>query len=230
MHPFRILPLGRPVRPFGPAARGRRGAVKLRLIVVLLLLGGFVAAAVYATMRVDTEPIPSILKKMQDAFGDGEKLVSTEPKKALAKYMETEHYAKRVLDRDPQSTQALLFYGQSLVRQERQLEALPYFLRAQDSESDSAAWCHLQAGQILCNQLSKYREGEEQFRRALELQPGEPNATWLLGTVLRLANRTWELVPVELAEIEEKQRLHVQVMDDLSHNLRLAPEGDQSQS
>jgi tetratricopeptide (TPR) repeat protein len=227
MHPFRILPLGRPVRAFAPAARTRRGAVKLRLIVVLLLLGGFVAAAVYATMRVDTEPIPSILKKMQDAFGDGEKLVSTEPKKALAKYMETEHYAKRVLDRDPQSTQALLFYGQSLVRQERQLEALPYFLRAQDSESDSAAWCHLQAGQILCNQLSKYREGEEQFRRALELQPGEPNATWLLGTVLRLANRTWELVPVELAEIEEKQRLHVQVMDDLSHNLRLAPEADQ---
>ncbi len=227
MHPFRILPLGRSVRPFGPAARTRRGAVKLRLIVVLLLLGGFVAAAVYATVRVDTEPIPAILKKMQEAFTDGEKLISTEPKKALAKYIETEHYAKRVLDREPQSTQALLFYGQALVRQERQLEALPYFLKAQDSESESAAWCHVHAGQILCNQQSKYREGEEQFRRALVLTPGEPNATWLLGTVLRMANRNWELIPIELAEIEEKQRLNVEMMDDLSHNQRLTPDADQ---
>ena len=89
MHPFRILLLGRSTRPLGRAAFLRRGAVKLRLIVVLLLLGGFVAAAVYATMRVDTEPIPAILKKMQDAFGEGEKLVSTEPKKALAKFVET---------------------------------------------------------------------------------------------------------------------------------------------
>jgi tetratricopeptide (TPR) repeat protein len=206
--------------------RSRRGVIKLRLIVVLLLLGGFVAAAVYATVRVDTEPIAAIEKKMQDAFADAEKLVPSEPKKALAKYAEAERYAERILAREPQSTQALLFYGQSLVRQDRQMEALPFFLRARDSESDAAAWCHLQAGQILCNQLSKYKEGEEQFRRALELQPGEPNATWLLASVLRLGNRNWELIPLELAEIEEKQRLHVQVMDDLSRNQRLAPDAE----
>ena len=226
MHPLRILPVGWSARPIRSVARSRRGAVKLRLFVVLLLVCGFVAAAVYATMRVDTEPLPSILKKMQEAFSDGERLVTTEPKKALAKYIETENYAKRVLDRDPQSTQALLFYGQSLVRQERNLEALHYFLKARDSETDAAAWCHLQAGQILCNQLSKYKEGEEQFRRALELQPGEANATWLLANVMRLGTRTWELIPLELGEIEQKARLHVQMMDDLSRDLRLAPDTD----
>ena len=228
MHPFRILPLGRSVRPFGPTARTRRGAVKLRLIVVLLLLGGFVAAG---RVRHDAASTPSrsrrFSRKCRTRLRTARSSSQQSPRKRSPNIWRPSITRSVCCDRDPQSTQALLFYGQALVRQERQLEALPYFLRAQDSESDSAAWCHLQAGQILCNQLSKYREGEEQFRRALELQPGEPNATWLLGTVLRLANRTWELIPVELAEIEEKQRLHVQVMDDLSHNLRLAPDADQ---
>jgi tetratricopeptide (TPR) repeat protein len=226
MHPSRFLPLGRSVCPTDVAAPMRRGAVKLRLIVTLLVMAGFVAAAVYATMRVDTEPIASILKKMEAAFQDGEQLVATDPKKALAKYSETEHYAKRVLDRDPQSTQALLFYGQALVRLDREMEALPKFLEARDSETEAAAWCHLHAGQILSNKQYKYREAEEQFRRALELQPGEPNATWLLGNVLRMGARNWELIPIELAEIEEKQRLHIQMMDDLAHNQRLPPAPD----
>jgi tetratricopeptide (TPR) repeat protein len=224
MHPSRFSPLGRSVRPCGCPVRSRAGAIKLRLIVVLLILGGFVAAGVYATMKVDTEPVPSLLKKMQESFTDGEKQISTDPKQALAKYIETEHYAERVLAREPRSTQALLFYGQSLVRQSREKEALPYFQRAQDSESDAAAWCHLQAGQILCNQYQKYREGEEEYRRALQLQPEEPSATWLLAGLMRLSTRTWELIPLELSEIEQKQRLHVQLMDDLARNERVAPD------
>jgi tetratricopeptide (TPR) repeat protein len=226
MHPSRNPTLGRYARSATRALRSRRGAIKLRLIIVLLLLGGFVAAAVYATVRVDTEPIPAIVKKMQTTFTEGEQLVPTDPKKALAKYIETEHYAKRVLDREPLNTQALLFYGQSLVRQDRNLEALPYFLKAQDSESEAAAWCHLHAGQILCNQQAKYKEGEEQFRRALQLQPSEPSATWLLGTVMRLATRNWELIPIELAQIEQKARMKVTLMDDLAHNQRVLPEND----
>jgi tetratricopeptide (TPR) repeat protein len=194
------------------------------LIVVLLLLGGFVAAAVYATMKVDTEPVPAILKKMQEAFQTAENALPTDKKLALSKYLETQSYAERVLAKEPRSTKALLFYGQSLVRQNREKEALPYFLQAPDSETDYAAYCHLLAGQILCNQYSKYREAEEQFRRALELQPGEANATWLLAGVLRMGTRNWELIPYELAEIEEQQKLHIQLMDDLARNLRLLPD------
>ncbi|HET6327181.1 MAG TPA: FG-GAP-like repeat-containing protein [Planctomycetaceae bacterium] len=223
MHPFRILPLGRSVYSLG---RAPRGAVKLRMVITLLILGGFVAAAVYATMRVDTEEVPALVKKMNEAFAEGETLQSTEPKKALQKYLETERYADRVLAKEPLSTQGLLFKGQSLVRLGRDKDALGYFLQARDSESDSAAWCHLQAGQILCNQDSKYTEGEAQFRRALELQPGEPNATWLLANVLRLGTRNWELIPFELGEIEQKQRLHIQVMDDLTRNQHLPPDVD----
>jgi tetratricopeptide (TPR) repeat protein len=84
----------------------------------------------------------------------------------------------------------------------------------------------LQAGQILCNQESKYTQGEAQFRRAMELQPGEPNATWLLASVLRLGTRNWELIPVELAEIEQKQRIHIQLMDDISLNQHAPPDID----
>ncbi len=225
MHPSRFLPLGRSVRTSGRPACSRAGAVKLRLIVVLLLLGGFVAAGVYATMKVDTEPVPSLLKKMQESFAEAEKLIPTgDTKQALAKYIETEHYAQRVMAREPRNTTALLFYGQSLVRQNREKEALPFFLQAQDSESDAAAWCHLQAGQILCNQYSKFWEGEEQYRRALQLQPEEPSATWLLAGLLRLSTRTWELIPLELSEVEQKQRLHVQLMDDLARNERVPPD------
>jgi tetratricopeptide (TPR) repeat protein len=224
MHSLQILLPGRSARSRGGASRSRRGAIKIRLIVVLLLLGGFVAAGVYATMRVDTEPVPSIIKKMQEAFQAAENALPTDKKLALSKYLETQHYAERVLAKEPKSTKALLFYGQSLVRQGQEKEALQYFLQAPDSETDYAAWCHLQAGQILCNQFSKYREGEEQFRRALELQPGEPSATWLLTGVLRIGTRNWEVIPFELAEVEERDRLHVQLMDDLARNLRLMPD------
>jgi tetratricopeptide (TPR) repeat protein len=196
------------------------------MIVVLVILAGFVAAAVYATMRVDTEPVPSLLKKMQEAFGDAERLVREDPKKALPKYVETENYALRVLAKEPKSTTGLLFYGQTLMRQNREKEALPYFLDAQDSETDAAAWCHLAAGQILCNQYFDFRKGEEQFRRAMELQPNEPSATWLLASVLRMGTRDWELIPVELTEIEQKDKLHVQLMDDLARNERLSPDAE----
>ena len=194
--------------------------------MVLLLLCGFVAAAVYATMRVDTEPVPSLVKKMDEAFADGERFLPTDSQKALQKYQETEYLADRVLAKEPLSTQGLLYKGQALVRMGHEKQALGYFLQAQDSESESAAWCHLQAGQILCNQESKYTEGEAQFRRALELQPGEPNATWLLASLLRLGTRNWELIPVELAEIEQKQRIHIQLMDDLTLNQKAPPDID----
>ena len=224
MHPSQILPPGRIVRRCGSVAQSRRGAIKLRMIVVLVLVCGFVAAAVFATMSVDTEPVPSVLRKMKESFADGERLVSTEPKKALVKYIETERYGQRVLAKEPKSTEALLFVGQSLMRQNRDPEALPYFLQVQDSESDAAAWCHLAAGQILCNQYSQFRQGEEQFRRALELRPSEPNASKLLANVLKMGTRNWELIPLELTEIEQKEALHIQLMDDLSRNERLPPD------
>jgi tetratricopeptide (TPR) repeat protein len=233
MHAIRVSPCRRFVRPGGraprlrsaaPAPGSRSGAVKLRLIVVLLLLGGFVGAGVYATMRVDTEPVPSLIKKMRETFADGEGMIRSDPKKALAKYVETEAYAQRILEKEPKSTEGLLYYGQSLVRQERPEEALKYFLQSPDSESQAAAWCHLSAGQILCNNHSKYVKGEEQYRRALELQTGEPTATWLLSQVMKVGARDWELLPLELAEIEQREHLNIQLMNDLSRNERLIPD------
>jgi tetratricopeptide (TPR) repeat protein len=233
MHATRISPHRRFVRPGGLvprlslgglARRSRSGAVKLRLIVVLLLLGGFVGAAVYATMRVDTEPVTSLVKKMRDTFAEAEGMIKSDPKKALAKYVETEAYAQRILEKEPKSTEGLLYYGQSLVRQERPDEALKYFLQSPDSESLAAAWCHLSAGQILANNHSQYAEAEKQYRRALELQPGEPTATWLLSQVMKVGARDWELIPLELAEIEQRDHLNIQLMNELSHNERLVPD------
>ena len=91
------------------------------------------------------------------------------------------------------------------MRQERPLEALDYLQQVVDSETPEAAFCHLLAGQILCNQLSQFREAEKQFRRALHLQPHLAQAYQLLEYVLRVGTRNWELIPFELREIEQKQ-------------------------
>src|SRR5579864_9404295 len=111
MVPHRMWPRSRFVSTDRSRGAKRRGAVKLRLIVVVLLLAGFVAAAVLASVWVDTENPKTLDKKMREAFDK-------------QKYADTEKYARRLLAMDPKSTGALLFAGQALIREERPLEAL----------------------------------------------------------------------------------------------------------
>ena len=180
------------------------------MLFVVAVLAGFLGWYVWATLSVDTEPTISIEKNMKEAFDK-------------QKYVDTETYARRVLKKDPTSTVATLYAAQALMRQNRPLEALDYLQRVVDSETSEAAFCHLLAGQILCNQLSQFREAEKQFRRALHLQPHLVEAYQLLEYVLRIGTRNWELIPYELRQIEQK-RMTIESMELLSRNERLPPE------
>jgi tetratricopeptide (TPR) repeat protein len=208
MVPCRIRPFRHFVRANPPYERGRAGATKVRMVIVCAILAAFVVGIVFA-MRVDTEDPTILLTKMKEAY-------------AKQKFDETEKLARRVLAKDPRSTVGTLYIGQALMRQDRQMEALDFFQQVLDSESAEAAFCHLLAGEILCNQLSQFREAEKHIRRALQLQPKLAAGYKLLSYILRIGTRTWELIPLELRQIEEKE-MTIESMDYLSRNERLPP-------
>ena len=178
------------------------------MLIVFAILGAFVVGIVFA-MRVDTEDTTLIVQKMKDAYNK-------------EKFDQAVTYAQRVLAKDPKSEIAILIAGQALMRQDKQMEALDYFQRVLDSETPEAAYCHLLAGEILCNQLSQFREAEKHIRRALQLQPKLAPAYQLLGYILRIGTRNWELIPLELRQIEEKL-MTIESMQMLARNERLAP-------
>jgi tetratricopeptide (TPR) repeat protein len=180
------------------------------MLVVLALFCGFVGWYVWANMSVDTESVITLERNMKDAF-------------EKQQFVDTVKLGQRILAKEPKSTVALLFVGQGLIRQDKQIEALDYLTQVVDSDAQEAAFCHLLAGQILCNQLSQFREGEKQFRRALHLQPQLTQAYKFMEYVLRIGTRTWELIPFELRVIEHKE-MTIEVIDDLSRNERLPPE------
>jgi tetratricopeptide (TPR) repeat protein len=180
------------------------------MVAICAVLAGFIAWYIWATVAVDTEPVIVIEKNMKDAFEN-------------QKYADCEKYANRILAKDPKSTAALLFAAQSALRQDRQMEALEYAQQVVDSESPEAAFCHLIAGQIECNQLSQFREAEKHFRRALHLQPHILQGYQLMEYLLRVGTRTWEMVPLELRRIEQKE-MTIESMELLSRNERLPPE------
>lgn len=180
------------------------------MLVVLACLCGFVGWYVWANLSVDTESVITLERNMKDAFQN-------------QKYVDTVNLGRRILAKDPKSTVALLFVGQGLIKQDKQIEALDYFKQVVDSDAQEAAFCHLLAGQIYCNQRSDFREGEKQFRRALHLQPQLTEAYKFMEYVLRIGTRIWEAIPFELRVIENKE-MSIEVMDDLSRNERLPPE------
>ena len=180
------------------------------MVVVLALFCGFVGWYVWASLKVDTEPVINLERNMKEAF-------------EKQKYVDTVNFGKRILDKDPKSTVALLFVGQGLIGQEKDNEALEYLTQVVDSDAPEAAYCHLLAGQIQCNKLSQFQEGEKQFRRALHLQPQLSQAYKFMEYVLRVGTRSWELIPFEVRVIEHKE-MTIELMDNLSRNERLPPE------
>jgi tetratricopeptide (TPR) repeat protein len=180
------------------------------MLVVLALFCGFVGWYVWASLKVDTEPVINLERNMKDAF-------------EKQKFVDTVNFGKRILEKDPKNTVALLFVGQGLIGQEKDNDALEYLTQVVDSDAPEAAYCHLLAGQIYCNKLSKFQEGEKQFRRALHLQPQLTQAYKFMQYVLRVGTRSWELIPFELRVVEHKE-MTIELMDDLSRNERLPPE------
>jgi tetratricopeptide (TPR) repeat protein len=210
MFPCRNRPVDRLSHLENSRNQMRVGGVNIRILIVLVILLGLGTWYVWATVSVDTAPVVTIEKSMKEAF-------------EKEKYAETETLARRLLAKDPKSTVGSLYAGQTLIKQGRPMEALDFLQQVVDSESPEAAYCHLLAGQILCNQLSQFREAEKQFRRALHLQPHLMPAYELMQYVLRLGSRSWELIPFELREIEQKQ-MSIESMELLSRNERVPPE------
>jgi tetratricopeptide (TPR) repeat protein len=197
-------------RPAGrPLPLQRVGAIKIRLVIVSAILIGFLVAAVLS-MRVDTEPIPVLITKMRAAF-------------EKKKFDEAEALAHRVLARDPNSTAASLGGGEALMRLGRPLEALEYFEGVHDQDNSQAAFCHVHAGHILCDQLYKFSEAEAHFRRAIQLQPEEPTAYEGLSYVFKQGTRTWERIPTEIKRIAFGL-MSVKTMEDLVRNELLSPD------
>jgi len=192
------------------------------MVVVSLILGGFVAATVWA-MRFDTESSVVLIKKMKDSYDRAQQLVLEQKKEPAKKELaETKKYADRVLARDPMSPIGNLLAGQCLRLEGHPAEALAYYRRVDDNTRE-AALCYISAAQIMCDESSQYKQAEALLRRAIRIDPNETASYGTLAFILKLATRTWERIPIVL-HVFEGHKPDIRLVEELSRNERLPPE------
>ncbi|HEV7224840.1 MAG TPA: FG-GAP-like repeat-containing protein, partial [Pirellulales bacterium] len=113
---------------------------------------------------------------------------------AAKDYAAAENYCRRLLARQPGSTQALLLAGEAATKQDHLSEALTYYAQLPTDAGKDAAVGYAAAGDILVH-LHQASAAEAQFRQALAIDPRLLFAHRRLGYLLGLEGRRWESVP-----------------------------------
>jgi len=113
---------------------------------------------------------------------------------AAKDYAAAEGYCRRLLARQPSSTQALMWAGEAATKQGHLSEALAYYARLPTDAGKEAAVGYAAAGDILVH-LHQASAAEVQFRQALAIDPQLLFAHSRLGYLLGLEGRRWESIP-----------------------------------
>ncbi|HUG71760.1 MAG TPA: FG-GAP-like repeat-containing protein [Pirellulaceae bacterium] len=113
---------------------------------------------------------------------------------ASEQYADAERCANDLLQRDSQSSQALLIAGEAAIRQVRNEHAIRYFQRVEDDGSEAAVHALYRTGERLMA-TGHAREAEQYLRRALHHDSGHTKANKKLAVLLQVQGRTWESAP-----------------------------------
>lgn len=106
-----------------------------------------------------------------------------------------------VLDRQPGSVQALVLAGRIAAARRRFEEAVGFYDRVPDDDSDQARLARCGAGRILLDDLKQMSAAEKRFRQAALRHPGDRIANERLSFLLGVASRNWESIPFRIATI-----------------------------
>lgn len=153
------------------------------------------------------ESIQNLLDRGQEAFVAGD-------------IRQAQQFAERILDRNPEHVQALHLAGRCADVAGDYGRALEFFQRIPDDGSIGAVQARCMAGNLLLERVPALSEAESQFRRALELDPGNGFANDRLAYLLGLAGRSWDAVPFRLQTVREQRadraQLFVLALGDLA--------------
>ena len=112
----------------------------------------------------------------------------------LDRHREAEDLARRVLEAEPNSSQALLLAGRAAAKSQRFQAAIEYFDSVSGADLTAFRDARFAAGEILYY-LGRYSDAEPRLRQAIETDPELAQAHRLLSALLSTENRRWESIP-----------------------------------
>jgi tetratricopeptide (TPR) repeat protein len=174
--------------------------------VSVLLLG----LGVFIVLAIEREPVDRLLHKGQKSLLKGD-------------FQQAAEFAEQILERDPQLTEALHLAGSCSMNQRNYQQALEYFDRIRDETSLGSIQARCISGELLMLQIKHLSAAEDQFRRALYLDPENKLANDNLAYLLGLSTRSWEATRYRLQIVMDKrasreQLLVLAVGDQARHN------------
>ena len=166
--------------------------------LAVLALGGFAAILWSWAAR---EPASELLAK-------GRAAIDKEDHRTAHKYADV------LLERDPNSSEALLLAGQASAGQDRYQEALAYCARVPDDGSPTAVEARCYAGDILLVQMTNLPRAEEQYLRAVDQDPDNILACNRLAYTEGLGRGAWFAIArrVRLLRQGAFGHVHLQVL------------------
>lgn len=175
----------------------------------------FLLVAVVIAVGIWMRSVPDL--DVEEAIVEGQSaLEARQPEVALS-------WAQRVLEKHPEHAEALLLSSEANTAMEEYQFALASCERIPDSAGSIAMRARVLSGDIERKVFRRLDASENQYRRALEIDPDNEPVHDRLTQVLGLQTRTDELVPHVISLIEgEVARLDHLMMLSAEH--RLAPE------
>lgn len=161
--------------PRAVARSVRRSWLLLSLALALL------AGVSWRAWRLMHVPLDALVLQARQALAQGDPF-------------NAETICRRVLDRDPDSAEALLLAGEAAAKQDRLEDAVTYYHRVPDNSGPPAAVARLASGDLLLH-AAHAESAERDLRAALDITPDLALAHERLAWLLGVEGRRFEALP-----------------------------------
>ena len=118
-------------------------------------------------------------------------------------FSEAEQLALQVGETSGASQWAWIVAAEAAVRQDRQSDALRYYLRVQANEGELSCNAGFGAAEMLCH-LGRLSESEQWLRKVLAVDPGHTLSHQRLAFILNITGRRWEATSHLLHVVQQK--------------------------
>lgn len=139
---------------------------------------------------------------------------------AQREYERAEELCRRVLIREPQSSAALLLAGEAAIKLGRPDDAIDYFDRVPDEDSQRAATARLKAAEIMLGD-NRAAAAERKLLSALACDHNLPAAHERLAWLLDVEGRRFEALPHHYALLRTKRASFNSLMATGNHDVPL---------
>jgi tetratricopeptide (TPR) repeat protein len=137
-------------------------------------------------------------------------------------FSQAKELARRVLDRDAASNEALVVAARAAAAERNDEESAGYFRRLREYRGDDAVDVYCEAGGICLDRLGRLTPAERHFRKALSIDPQSAKAIGRLSYLLKLTGRYREARSLDFTLIRQG-KFDADLLVDLEFGDTLAP-------